>query len=118
MTDTRGLINVTIAYNEPFYVELTTTLGTIGFQGRNLAEPIPHFLTFETWEGPYGWRHRAVEESAIARFVSALEDCPECLERPGNLDNLGEFDDPLCNVCARVAWEERNAESLIADGGI
>ena len=116
--ETRALITTTITFDSDFYLEYDTILGPLEFYGQRLSEPVPNLFAMDTWEGPYGWRPRMVEASRITRFVSGLEGCPECRERPGNLENISDHDDALCDVCARERWEERHAESLIEDGGI
>ncbi len=101
-----------------FVIRYWTIYGTYTVPGKEIKEPLPGSIGFmEFRDGK--WQHTGlIETYDIEAIWTENDDCPNCGEFLVDLDGFGEFEEPICEVCAREAWESSRAEGLIADGGV
>jgi len=99
-------------------VRYWTSVGTFTVPGKEVSLPLPNSIAFMEWRDGL-WQHSGIVSSSdIEAIWTEDDDCPNCGDFLVDLDGFGEFEEPICRVCAREAWESGRAEGVVADGGV
>ncbi len=103
---------------KPFVIRYQTSGNPQTVYGQEMSHPVDGSIAF--WE--FGNGVFQFSGLIYVSFVEALwtedDDCPNCGEFLVDLDGFGSTDLPLCQPCAREAWETERAEGVNADGGV
>ncbi len=107
-----------------FWVRYSTTFGPVEEMGRAMRSVLTADkrgpateVAYQIWEGH--WVDSALlRVSRIEAIITEDDWCPKCDDRIVNLDTAGEWDLPLCDVCAREAWEWARAEAIVDGRGL
>lgn len=108
------------AHHLEFVIRYWTLLGgSVTVPGKDLTQPLPSQVAFMEWNRGH-WQHTGllISTSDIEAIWTEYDDCPNCGDFLADLDGFGPFEEPICEVCAREAWESERTEGVIADGGV
>ncbi len=101
----------------PFVIRYWTSEGSKTVYGKELSNPFRGSVTFMEFGDGIFQPSGLIYASAVEALWTEDEDCPNCGEFLVDLDGFGSTDLPLCQPCAREAWETERAEGVRADGG-
>lgn len=101
----------------PFVIHYWTSEGLRTVYGKEMDRPFHGSISFMEFGDGIFQHSGLIYISDLTALWTEDDDCPNCGEFLVDLDGFGNGDDlPLCQVCAREAWETARAEGVIADG--
>lgn len=110
-------IEIAVTSQSPFVIRYLTSLGSFTCYGKEMSRPIPGTIGFmEFGRGVFQYSD-LIYISALEALWTEADDCPNCDNNLVDLDGFGPYDTPICQPCAREAWETERAEGVNADGG-
>ena len=101
----------------PFVIRVWTSTGTKTLYGKEMSEPFHGSISFMGFDNGVFQHSGLIYKSELEAIWTEDDDCPNCGEFLADIDGFGASDLPLCQPCAREAWETERAEGLVADGG-
>lgn len=102
----------------PFVLRYWTTNGSKTVYGKKMSRPFHGSIVFMEFGHGVFQHSGLIYTSNVEALWTEDDDCPNCGEFLVDLDGFGSTDLPLCQPCAREAWETERAEGVSADGGV